>query len=127
MRVVVTDTGPLQYLILIGQVDVLPALFTGVTAPTEVRAELMHPAAPELLRHWAASPPSWLTVTSAPVPDDPRHARLGAREAAAISLALARHAGLLLMDDRSGVVAARAKGLDVIGTVGVLDGPPRAD
>jgi len=119
VRVVVADTGPLQYRILIGQSDVLPTLFPGAMAPTEVRAELTHPAAPEPVRLWAAGLADGRVA--APSPDDPRLARLGVCEAAAFSLSLARHAGLLLMDDRAGVVAARAKGLDVIGTVGALD------
>ena len=121
MRVVVADTGPLQYLVLIGHIDLLPALFTGVTVPTEVCAELLHPAAPDPVRRWAASPPSWLVVTSGPAPDDPYLASLDAGEAAAITLALSLPADLVLMDDRAGVAAARAKKLNVIGTIGVLD------
>ncbi len=118
---VVADTGPLQYLILLGQIGLLPALFTGVTVPTEVCAELLDLAAPDPVRRWAANPPPWLVIASAPSPDDPRLGRLGAGEAAAISLALSLQANLVLMDDRAGVVAARAKGLDVIGTVDILD------
>lgn len=121
MRVVVADTGPLQYLVLLDQIDLLPTLFTGVTVPTEVRAELSHVAAPDSVRRWAANPPAWLVIASAPASDDPRLGRLGAGEAAAITLARSLQADLVLMDDRAGVAAARAKGLDVIGTVGILD------
>ena len=122
MRVVVADTGPLLYLILLGQIELLPALFTGVTVPTEVCAELVHVAAPHSVWRWAANPPTWLAIASAPAPDDPRLVRLGTGEAAAIALALSLEADLVLMDDRAGVAAARAKGLDVIGTIGVLEG-----
>jgi len=118
---VVADTGPLQYLILLDRIDLLSVLFTGVTVPTEVRAELLHVAAPDAVRRWAANPPAWLVIAPAPTPDDPRLARLGAGEAAAITLARSLQADLVLMDDRTGVAAARARGLDVIGTVGVLD------
>jgi len=118
---VVADTGPLHYLVLVGAIDVVPALFSGVTVPTEVRAELMHLAAPEPVRRWAATPPAWLTIAAGPASDDPHLARLDAGEAAAITLALSLRAELVLMDDRAGVAAARARGLDVIGTVGVLD------
>ena len=41
-------------------------------------------------------------------------------EEAAILLALELHADLLLMDDEEGVMAARRKGLEVTGTLGVL-------
>jgi predicted nucleic acid-binding protein len=42
-------------------------------------------------------------------------------ETAAIALATSLRADLLLMDDRKGVIVARAKGLRVTGTLGVLD------
>jgi hypothetical protein len=49
-----------------------------------------------------------------PAPDDPRLASRGAGEAAAITLALSLPADLVLMDDRAGVAAARAKRLNVM-------------
>jgi predicted nucleic acid-binding protein len=121
VRVVVADTGPLHYLVLVGAVDILPALFSGVTVPSEVRAELLHPAAPGPVRHWASNPPAWLTVAAVSAVEDPLLTKVDAGEAAAITLAVSLHAGLVLMDDRAGVTAARAKGLEVVGTVGVLD------
>jgi predicted nucleic acid-binding protein len=42
-------------------------------------------------------------------------------EAAAIELASRIHADLLLMDDRRRVIAAERQGLNVTGTLGVLD------
>lgn len=45
---------------------------------------------------------------------------LDAGEEAAIVLALGLHADLFLMDDEEGVKAARAEGLEVTGTLGVL-------
>ncbi|HZL56026.1 MAG TPA: DUF3368 domain-containing protein [Bryobacteraceae bacterium] len=47
-------------------------------------------------------------------------ARLDAGEEDAIALAVQLHADLLLMDDEDGVLAARGKGLEVTGTLGVL-------
>ena len=46
MRIVVADTGPLNYLVLIGQVNLLPALFEKVIVPTVVYRELTSPRAP---------------------------------------------------------------------------------
>ena len=40
MRLVIADTGPVNYLVLIGQIDLLPALFDKVILPSAVRAEL---------------------------------------------------------------------------------------
>lgn len=121
MRVVVADTGPLHYLVLVGCIDVLPQLFTAVTIPTAVHAELLHPGAPPLVWDWAADPPPWLVVSAAPTREHGLSGRLDAGERAAIDLALSLQADLVLMDDRAGAAAASASGLDVIGTIGVLD------
>lgn len=121
MRVVVADTGPLQYLLLIGQIVLLPQLYGEVTVPTDVHDELLHPGAPPLVREWATLPPPWLKIMPALASEDSRVAGLDAGEAAAISLALTLPADLVLMDERAGVATARAKALNVIGTIGVLD------
>ena len=42
MRVVVTDTGPLHYLVLTGDVALLPNLFEKVLTPERVRNDLAH-------------------------------------------------------------------------------------
>lgn len=121
MRVVVADTGPLHYLVLVGQIDLMPGLFGGLVVPTMVHAELLHTAAPDAVRHWAAEPPSWLTISPAPPHVDPTLHRLDRGERAAIGLALSLRADLVLMDDRTGVAVARDKGLTVTGTLGILD------
>lgn len=126
MQVVVADTGPLQYLVLIGEIDVLPRLYGGVTAPTAVHGELLHPAAPSAVRNWATALPAWLTIVPAPASEDPQLQKLDAGEAAAIALALMLPADLVLMDERAGVATARARALNVIGTIGVLDQAARA-
>jgi predicted nucleic acid-binding protein len=43
-RVVISDTSPLRYLVLIGQADLLPALYTEVLIPEAVADELNQPA-----------------------------------------------------------------------------------
>ena len=40
MQLVVADTGPINYLVLIGRVDILPVLFEHVILPAAVRNEL---------------------------------------------------------------------------------------
>jgi predicted nucleic acid-binding protein len=121
VRVVVADTGPLHYLVLIDQIDLLPRLFAAVTVPMIVRDELLHPNTPQAVRDWATDPPPWLTVATVPAHHEPVPQRLDAGESAAIALALALHADLMLMDDRVAVVVARAQGLAVVGTIGILD------
>jgi predicted nucleic acid-binding protein len=121
VRVVVADTGPLHYLVLIDQIDLLPRLFAAVTVPMIVWDELLHPNTPQAVRDWATDPPPWLTVATVPAHHEPVPQRLDAGESAAIALALALHADLMLMDDRVAVVVARAQGLAVVGTIGILD------
>jgi predicted nucleic acid-binding protein len=121
VRIVVADTGPLQYLVLIGHIDLMPRLFEAVTIPTVVQTEMLNPAAPQAVRNCTAARPSWLTVSPAPSDADVALQGLDAGEHAAIALALSVRAELILMDDRAGVAAALMKGLAVIGTLGVLD------
>ncbi|MBM2811854.1 MAG: hypothetical protein HW416_2613 [Chloroflexi bacterium] len=50
MRVVVADSSPLNYLTLIGSVDVLHRLYGTIIVPQQVIAELTDPAAPRDVR-----------------------------------------------------------------------------
>ena len=119
MQLVIADTGPINYLILIEHIDVLPALFEKVILPSVVRDELT--AATPLVRQWIADPPAWVEVRkTSNVHQDASLESLDAGEGDAIALAVEIHADLLLMDDREGVIAARSKGLTVTGTLGVL-------
>jgi predicted nucleic acid-binding protein len=121
VRVVVADAGPLHYLLLVEQIELLPRLFGNVMVPGIVLDELLHSSAPRSVRKWAASPPPWIAVAAASPQPDPDLEHLDEGEKAAISLALKIRADLLLMDDRAGVRGARKKGLIVVGTIGVLD------
>jgi predicted nucleic acid-binding protein len=57
MRLVVADTSPIFYLLSIGYIDLLPRLFGELLVPDAVHKELCHPAAPPLVRDWAAGLP----------------------------------------------------------------------
>ena len=123
---VVSDTGPLHYLVLIGQVDLIPQLLLSpsgyVSIPAIVRDELDRPATPPSVRAWIAAPPSWLAVVPGPfLKADAAPTALDEGERDAIALAVRLRADLVLMDDRAGVAAARARGLTVTGTLGLLD------
>lgn len=120
-RWVVADAGPLNYLVLIEHEDVLPTFFDKIFVPRIVLAELTHPEAPPAVRSWASNPPSWLEVRDSPHLNDPLLQRLHRGERVAIELVVSLAANLLLMDDRSGVAVARAKGFAVTGTLGLLD------
>jgi hypothetical protein len=56
-RLVISDTSPLRYLILIGQADLLPALYSEVLIPEAVADELNQPATPDPVRRWDCPSP----------------------------------------------------------------------
>jgi len=121
-RVVISDASPLHYLILIGNAELLQALYTEVLIPEAVAKELQQPATPESVRHWIVHAPPWLHVvpfTASPTPL--LLADLDPGEHDAILLALQVKADLVIMDEREGVEEARRLGLVVTGTLGVLD------
>ena len=121
MRLVVADTGPLRYLVQIDQVELLPRLFEKIFIPSVVRDELRHPSAPEPVRNWINSELDWLEVVEVSSSDDESLTALDDGEKAAIGLALSLRADLILVDDRRGAAAARNKGFEVTGTLGILD------
>lgn len=120
-RVVVADTSPVLYLHLIGEIEILPALFVEIHIPAAVYAELCHPVAPVGVRVWALTRPDWLSIAPAVPCVDPETAMLDDGERAAIELAAVVDADLILMDERKGVRISLKKGFEVTGTLGVLD------
>jgi predicted nucleic acid-binding protein len=120
VRLVIADTGPINYLLLIGHIEILPALFERVILPSAVKDELADRDTPSLVRNWIADPPLWVDVRQTASLTNASMAELGAGETAAITLAAELHADLLLMDDRRGVIAALERGLTVTGTMGLL-------
>lgn len=120
---VISDTGPIHYLVLIKRIQILPLLFDRVSLPEVVLTELRHDEAPSDVRAWSASPPPWIdvhdqhpgTVTDRTLED------LDDGEAAVIALANQLRPRLLLMDDREGVTLARRLRFPVVGTIGILD------
>jgi predicted nucleic acid-binding protein len=65
MILIVADTGPLCYLILIDAIDLLPHLHDRIIIPSAVLAELTHPKAPTPVKAWSGSLPSWAEVKTA--------------------------------------------------------------
>ena len=115
-RPVVSDTTPLIKLAGVGLLDLLPQLYGDVWIPVAVRDEFRAGAR-------AADPQleslPWLHVE--PVNPEPELAAvLGPGEAAAISLAAARRARAVLLDERVGRRTARERRLPVVGTLSIL-------
>jgi hypothetical protein len=65
MILVVADTGPLHYLILIEAAGLLPRLYDRVVIPSAVLRELTHQKAPAAVKTWAAALPAWAEVKTA--------------------------------------------------------------
>jgi len=118
--IVVADTSPINYLILIGEINVLPALYDLVLIPPSVREELGRMRTPDAVRLWIARPPGWLEVRKPSGSGDPYLAHLDAGERDAILLAEELHADQLIVDDNPGRQEAKRRHLPFTGTLGVL-------
>ena len=120
MMIVVSDTSPINYLLLIDQIDLLPCLFEQIIIPDVVQDEMLDPDAPPVVQRWISNPPSWLTIQTVPVIDKTL-STLDPGEQAAITLAQTLPADLLIIDERLGRQMARDLGLPLIGTLGIVD------
>ncbi len=122
--IVVSDTSPINYLLLIDQIDLLPQLFQQIIIPDVVQDEMLDPSAPLVLQQWIANPPPWLVVQAVSVTDETLNS-LDPGEQAAITLAQILQADLLIIDERSGRRIASERGIPAIGTLGILDDAAR--
>lgn len=118
--VVVADTTPLHYLVLIERVSVLPSLFGHVLIAPSVLDELSQPTTPQRVREWCAAPPAWLQVRAPAQSLSSLPAALGPGERDSLALAVESAATLVLIDDRAGRREARLLGLSTAGTLRVL-------
>ncbi len=118
--IVVADTSPINYLILLGRIEVLHQIYGEVLIPHAVLDELLDGAAPAAVQDWASRPPLWLRVSDIPSDPDPELKWLDRGEREAIQLADFVKANRLIIDDMDGRRAAQNRNLSVIGTLGIL-------
>ena len=118
--IVVADTSPINYLILIGEIEILTKMYGRVVIPRAVREELLRPSAPEMVRNWMSQMPVWLEVHTPLNAQDASLAVLDPGERDAIILAGELRADQLIVDDRLGRHEAEKRGIPVIGTLGVI-------
>jgi predicted nucleic acid-binding protein len=110
--IVVADSSPLRYLVLLDAAHVLQHLFGRVVVPDAVASELSSVGAPTPVREWIAKPPTWLDIVT--VSDDEIAAvtdEIDLGERAAIALATQLSAEVLLIDDAAGREEARRRRL----------------
>lgn len=118
--IVVSDTSPICYLILIEAIDLLPQLYSRVIIPEAVCLELNASASPSILQEWISNPPSWLIVESVGIINDDSLSSLDFGERNVIFLAEKLKADLVILDELEGRKIAASKKLKVIGLLGVL-------
>jgi|ERR1035441_1543807 predicted nucleic acid-binding protein len=119
--IVVADTSPLNYLLLIDEIDLLPAIFGQVLLPRAIFQELQHPKTSPTVRQWVAHLPAWLEVRTVASVANPALMALDAGEREAIQLALELGVSTVLMDEADGRRQAERLHLEVRGTLGILE------
>jgi len=121
MTVVVSDTSPLNYLVMIGEIEVLRRLYDRVLIPFEVLAELEDSGTPSQVLQWVRARPGWLEVRKVDIHhDETALNQLDDGERAAILLAQQESDVLLLIDDAAGRAEANRRNIPNTGTLGVL-------
>ena len=92
--IVIADTSPIHYLVLVDEIDVLPRLFERVLIPLEVFEELTQQATPSAVCAWANDMPGWLEIRPLDSTQSQAIPELDSGEEAAIRLALLSDAEL---------------------------------
>jgi len=125
--IVIADTSPINYLVLIDEIKVLPRIYGGILIPQAVFDELLDSASPQKIREWLSTRPDWLRISDVVFAPDPLLEILDRGERDAILLAESIRAERLIMDDSDGRREAESRQLAVIGTLGVLAEAARRD
>jgi predicted nucleic acid-binding protein len=118
--ILVGNTSPLCYLVLIGHAGVLEKLHGEIHITQRVLAELRHPDAPPAVRQWATTLPAWLKIHSDPEEPDQTLATLDPGERTALRLAEQLRADVVLLDEAAARLLAGQRGMKVTGTLGIL-------
>ena len=119
--IVVADTSPINYLVLIDAVGVLPELYENIIVPNAVFEELQAAETPEKVREFVKVLPVWFAVKQAAVLLDSELSELDAGEREAIALVEELNADALIIDERAGREEAKRRGIFIIGTLGILN------
>ncbi len=118
--IVIADTSPLNYAVMIGVADALFGLYGQIVVPAAVHRELTSSGAPAALRFWAQDHRDRISVREVNLPDDPELRCLDPGEAQAIFLAQQTPNSLLIIDERDGRAEARRRGINITGLLGVI-------
>ena len=125
--IVVSDTSPICYLLLINQIDILQALYQVVIIPKTVADELGASESPLAVKSWIAQPPNWLQIEAIEPPQKFAIGKLDLGEQEAILLAEQLKADLVILDDKAARQIAVERGLKIIGLLGIVKDAARAN
>ena len=125
--IVVADTSPINYLVLIGHIDVLPVFYERILIPPTVWSELQDASTPGLVQDWLSHPPTWIEKRTLSRPPDDSLDFLDTGEREAIALAEEVGADRLIVDETLAREAAQRRKLSVIGTLGILRNAARSN
>ena len=125
--IVISDTSPLNYLILIGAEGVLTQIFGQVYVTPAVLMEMKRSKAPDAVRLWAETPPPWITVRAPAQLINTLRPRLHEGEIHTISLAEEfrivekLRVDWVIIDDWDARMQAKAMGIPLLGTFNILE------
>ena len=118
--IVVSDTSPICYLLLIDQIMILQKLYDVVVIPQAVADELNASESPSVVRNWIANPPNWLQIEIVSASSRSGLEKLDSGEQEAILLAEQIEAELIILDDKAARQIASERGLRIIGLLGII-------
>ncbi|MGI8669006.1 MAG: DUF3368 domain-containing protein [Aridibacter sp.] len=125
--IVIADTSPLNYLVLIGQENLLPKFFGQVIIPQAVFDELNDAGASVEVRNWLREIPNWIEIKQIGLASNASLDIWDTGEREAILLAQELSADLLLVDDKQARQAAVDFGIAITGILGILDRAAQKD
>jgi predicted nucleic acid-binding protein len=114
------NSSPLILLGRISRLDLLPALAEQVVVPRAVIQELTVKEGQDWLARTVSSYPGIDVVDDAPISADLRRWNLGAGESAVVAFCLANAGYRAVLDDLRGRRCAKAMGVPLFGTLGVV-------
>lgn len=111
--IVISDTTPINYLVLIGAQEILHTLFGMVYIPPAVFEELTRQKTPASVRQWAENFPQWVIVQAPNELDSTLNPALHKGEMQVLSLAKELKPDWVLLDDWDARIAAKEKNYPV--------------
>jgi len=104
--IVISDTGPLRYLSVLGSAELLPRLFGTVYCPGAIIRECQHPKAPAELRALITAQPAWLIIQE---PQQVIEALAARQQAKMHGIAVAGTLNILALAARRGLIDYQAE------------------